>query len=94
MRNRAHLSSSPHFDDVANIVANLKAFVSNAIAASAKKAIARRHKPEAERWASSIAKTEKERIELEELKSRIKELRNELQELSEEPKELPGPKPQ
>ncbi len=39
----AHLPSSPHSDPVAAI-ANLKAIVSNAIAASAKKAIARRHK--------------------------------------------------
>jgi hypothetical protein len=47
MRNAAHLPSSPHFDDVADIVANLKAFVSDAIAALAKKAIARRHKANA-----------------------------------------------
>jgi hypothetical protein len=47
MRNAAHLPSSPHFDDVADIVANLKAFVSDAIAALAKKAIARCHKADA-----------------------------------------------
>ncbi len=38
----AHLPSSPHSDPVAAI-ANLKAIVSDAIAASAKKALARRH---------------------------------------------------
>jgi hypothetical protein len=47
MRNAAHLPSSPHFDDVADIVADLKAFVSDAIAASAKKAIARCHEANA-----------------------------------------------
>ncbi len=41
------MPSSPHFNDVANIVADLKAFVSNAIAALAKKATARHHKADA-----------------------------------------------
>jgi hypothetical protein len=43
MRNEANLPSSPHSDLVATI-ANLKAIVSDEIAASAKKAIARCHK--------------------------------------------------
>jgi hypothetical protein len=47
MRIAAHLPSSPHFNDVADIVANLKAFMSDAIAVSAKKAIARRNKADA-----------------------------------------------
>ncbi len=42
MRNAAHLPSSPHFDDVANIVADLKAFVSKVNAASAEKATCRK----------------------------------------------------
>ena len=57
-------------------------------------AIARGHKSKAESWASSIAKTESEIIELASLRIRIKELQDELQEISEEPKELPGAKPQ
>ncbi len=47
MRNAAHLPSSPQFDDVANIVADLKAFVTDAITALAKKAIACRHEADA-----------------------------------------------
>jgi hypothetical protein len=47
MRNAAHLPSSLHFNDVADIMADLKAFMSDVIAASAKKAIARRHEANA-----------------------------------------------
>jgi hypothetical protein len=42
MRNAAHLPSSPHFNDVADIVADLKAFVSKVNAASAEKATCRK----------------------------------------------------